>query len=958
MAKLEIPSIVVHSGSPSVPGVNMDRPARQTPQLRKQKSSMDDGETGCMHHAKLEHTSPSPNNTNSSNNNNNQESTPKISDTSPGSGKPSSPGGPNSKADEVDKPASGLQPQLSRSRSNGKMKMLTRSHAMREATSPPPDPSAATPATSAGQTTPSTVVGHSNGKNNSQASKHINNHSGSSNHHASNNGNSGSGNGSNNNNNNSSKSKGGNNNNNNNNNKNIKEQCNYNSNRNNHRQNKTPIYISSPQEAWSGLLNRDNSTDSQFQDASKADLDAFIAQQMSTKNRSLLLRVEDELIRLVEDTRNIFFKFPQMTSFHRMLVHRAANYFNMDHNLDGSGACVVVNRNRNSKRPERSFLQIMKDVKGLNSRAYSSEEPRKSILKRDFASFEDSQYKSDEKQLSLESRRSKSFEEREEEYERARRRIFSRDDSTDSCLQNSDSNQDSMEDVRWSECAILSGDEPEPSGRYLRPNDRSPRLMKTESYESRDSLKGNPTRSAVSKSYSFGGYTGNSSCTGNNHARTGPNHGQSYIGLHRGDSNASSLSTGSRILAKQDSGSSASSRLSPSSSGYKSQSQQSDATLSATPSPTATPVSLLPMSSLGSQDTLSPEPAVIWPISCSGGNIPPGSVLINPATGQPICNADGTVYRFDPENPLKLHVPRVQSPPPSFSARQTDKPSGKGEARGGRCGGRRRSAEAEVFGSPRQSCARCSAGEEDDPWSGQSASTSPSARGRPGAEADSPTPLPPKVQQPKSQGQAAKQDHGEATKGQAPVRSGEAAAADGGGSSSSSSSSSSLQVVSHPSVTSAATSPMLLASPQRPAPPPAPAMQIPPPGAPGAGAQGFSMPPGSVVSVVPYYPAGYGFTPAPAEAPGQYYAAAAAAGHGSAPGPPSYHMAQHGYAGMVGVEPVFTQPPPGPAPPPPAPCCLPGYPCPYASTSAPPPAPHPGGTYDQRPSVSLRGFIV
>lgn len=110
------------------------------------------------------------------------------------------------------------------------------------------------------------------------------------------------------------------------------------------------------------------------------------------------------------------------------------------------------------------------------------------------------------------------------------------------------------------------------------------------------------------------------------------------------------------------------------------------------------------------------------------------------------------------------------------------------------------------------------------------------------------------------------------------------------------------------------------------------------------------MPPGSVVSVVPYYPAGYGFTPAPAEAPGQYYAAAAAAGHGSAPGPPSYHMAQHGYAGMVGVEPVFTQPPPGPAPPPPAPCCLPGYPCPYASTSAPPPAPHPGGTYDQRPS--------
>jgi len=46
-----------------------------------------------------------------------------------------------------------------------------------------------------------------------------------------------------------------------------------------------------------------------------------------------------------------------------------------------------------------------------------------------------------------------------------------------------------------------------------------------------------------------------------------------------------------------DSGSSMSSRLSPSSSGYKSQSQRSDTTTSATPSPTATPVSQLSISS-------------------------------------------------------------------------------------------------------------------------------------------------------------------------------------------------------------------------------------------------------------------------------------------------------------------------------------------------------------------------
>lgn len=89
----------------------------------------------------------------------------------------------------------------------------------------------------------------------------------------------------------------------------------------------------------------------------------------------------------------VYFRFPQMTSFHRMLVHRAASYFGMDHNLDSSGSCVVVSRNRNSRLPERNFLQIMRDVKGLHGRAYSSEEPRKSILKRDFASFEDNHLK-------------------------------------------------------------------------------------------------------------------------------------------------------------------------------------------------------------------------------------------------------------------------------------------------------------------------------------------------------------------------------------------------------------------------------------------------------------------------------------------------------------------------------------------------------------------------------------
>jgi len=37
-------------------------------------------------------------------------------------------------------------------------------------------------------------------------------------------------------------------------------------------------------------------------------------------------------------------KFPQMSSYHRMLVHRVAAFFGLEHNVDESGKAVIVNR--------------------------------------------------------------------------------------------------------------------------------------------------------------------------------------------------------------------------------------------------------------------------------------------------------------------------------------------------------------------------------------------------------------------------------------------------------------------------------------------------------------------------------------------------------------------------------------------------------------------------------------
>lgn len=39
-----------------------------------------------------------------------------------------------------------------------------------------------------------------------------------------------------------------------------------------------------------------------------------------------------------------FKKFPHMSSYHRMLVHRVAAYFGMEHNVDQTGKSVIINR--------------------------------------------------------------------------------------------------------------------------------------------------------------------------------------------------------------------------------------------------------------------------------------------------------------------------------------------------------------------------------------------------------------------------------------------------------------------------------------------------------------------------------------------------------------------------------------------------------------------------------------
>lgn len=78
------------------------------------------------------------------------------------------------------------------------------------------------------------------------------------------------------------------------------------------------------------------------------------------------------------------YKFPQMSSYQRMLVHRVAAYFGMDHNVDQTGNAVVVNRTKSTRLPDTKFRDYIREE------LLFPEEPRRSILKRDSSSFEDS----------------------------------------------------------------------------------------------------------------------------------------------------------------------------------------------------------------------------------------------------------------------------------------------------------------------------------------------------------------------------------------------------------------------------------------------------------------------------------------------------------------------------------------------------------------------------------------
>ncbi|XP_063144768.1 R3H domain-containing protein 1 isoform X4 [Candoia aspera] len=166
------------------------------------------------------------------------------------------------------------------------------------------------------------------------------------------------------------------------------------------------------------MLSRDSSQE--YTDSTGIDLHEFLVNTLKNnpRDRMMLLKLEQEILDFIGNNEIPRKKFPPMTSYHRMLLHRVAAYFGLEHNVDQSGKSVIVNKTSSTRIPDQKFCEHIKDEK-------SEDFQKRYILKRENSSLD-----KDDNQMRIrlkDDRRSKSIEEREEEYQRARERIFAQD---------------------------------------------------------------------------------------------------------------------------------------------------------------------------------------------------------------------------------------------------------------------------------------------------------------------------------------------------------------------------------------------------------------------------------------------------------------------------------------------------------------------------------------------------
>ncbi|XP_037650791.1 cAMP-regulated phosphoprotein 21 isoform X1 [Sebastes umbrosus] len=336
----------------------------------------------------------------------------------------------------------------------------------------------------------------------------------------------------------------------------------------------------------------------EYTDSTGIDLHQFIVDTLNSnpRDRMMLLKLEQDMIDFITSN-SPFKKFPHMSSYHRMLVHRVAAYFGMEHNVDQTGKSVIINRTSSTRIPEQRFLnEVHKDKTDEIHRW-------KIILKRDNSSDDQTRLHP------LREKQSKSMEEREEEYQRARDRIFN------------------QEPVCTQESAHAETRAVEEYNPYA------------ETQRRRQLFRGSRDNSGSSWTGSSRQSSTETDCRYSNDPRP----------WSSTDSDSSYQWTSPALKPRQVANHSWDARGSGSISLYR--------LPSTCPHPPSPPII----------DEQPPNSAYIIE-----NGIPPGSILVNPHTGQPFLNPDGTPAVYNPpdsQQPIRSQS-QLQSSPPQHQQQQ------------------------------------------------------------------------------------------------------------------------------------------------------------------------------------------------------------------------------------------------------------------------------------------------
>ncbi|XP_038144865.1 cAMP-regulated phosphoprotein 21 isoform X1 [Cyprinodon tularosa] len=324
----------------------------------------------------------------------------------------------------------------------------------------------------------------------------------------------------------------------------------------------------------------------EYTDSTGIDLDQFIKDTLNSnpRDRLTLLKLEQDMTDFIY-SHSPFKKFPQMSSYHRMLVHRVAAYFGMEHNVDQTGKSVIVNRTSNTRIPDKRFADMVHKDKAEETL------PLKILLKRDISDDQGRHHP-------LLERQSKSMEEREEEYQRARERIFNEEPL---CTQ---------------ESVHAESRDVEEYNPYVE-TQRKRQLFRKSRANSSSSWTGSSKQSSTETDYCYGNEPPPWSST---------------------ESDSSFQWTSPAVKPHQPSGQCWDTQSSGSISLYRLPSS----------CPHASP----------------PPPIIEEPANnyVPEKGIPPGSILVNPLTGQPYLNPDGTPAVYNP--PDSQQPIRSQTLPP------------------------------------------------------------------------------------------------------------------------------------------------------------------------------------------------------------------------------------------------------------------------------------------------------